>query len=84
MPTTIEVISKFLSSPIWTPEEKAVIKWQFRLCGSFKTALWQAICRADEDNLERLGLGFPVEVTGFRMWAYETLSIRLREAGLDI
>ena len=84
MPATIEQIGEFLRSPDWTPEEKAVIEWQFRLCGHFKTALWEAIIRADDNNLEALEKGFPVEVGGYRMWAWGDLGRRLREAGLSI
>jgi hypothetical protein len=45
--------------------ERAVVEWQYRLCGGFKSALWDAIARADEGNLARLRLGFPHEVDGF-------------------
>ncbi len=68
----------------WTNAEKAVIKWQFRLNGDFKTALWEAIKRADEGNLDRLALGFPDEVAGFRQWAHGNLGTRLRQAGLEL
>ena len=45
--------------------ERAVVDWQYRLCGDFRKALWEAIARADEGNLQRLRLGFPNEVDGY-------------------
>ena len=54
-----------------SPQELAVVSWQFRLCGGFKAALWEAIARADEGNLARLEYAFPIEVEGFRLYAYE-------------
>lgn len=81
---TIEEINRFLDSPMWSDQAKAVIKWQFRLLGDFHTALWQAIAHADERNLSRLERGFPVEVQGYRAWAHGNLAKQLRTAGLDI
>ena len=46
-------------------QQRAVIAWQYRTCGDFKRALFIAISAADDDNLQRLRLGFPVEVEGF-------------------
>ena len=51
-----------------TPEETAVFEWQYGYCGSFKKALWTAICKADDDNLALIGMGFPVEVEGYRLY----------------
>jgi len=48
-----------------TEVERRVIEWQFRLCGDFRSALWNAIKYADDGNLERLRIGFPDEVEGF-------------------
>ncbi len=84
MPTTMDTIYEFLNSPNWTEDEKGVIHWQFNLLGDFKKALWEAICRADEDNLMKLGSAFPVEVEGFIKWNRGDLAERLRTAGLDI
>ena len=88
MATTGATVWKFLESPEWTASEKAVIKWQYNetmhLYGSFFTALWQAIVRADHENLARLERGFPEEIAGFRAWAYGDLAERFRAAGLDI
>ena len=84
MPANIRQIGEFLESPAWTPAEKWVIKWQYRLLGDFHTALFDAIKRADEENLERLRLGFPEQLSGFLAWNRGTLGKRLREAGLEI
>jgi len=82
--TNIATINDFLSSPEWSSGEKWVISWQFGLLGDFQTALAKAIIQADEENLDRLGLGFPAQVSGFRAWAYGDLGVRLRVAGLGI
>ncbi len=84
MSTTRETISAFLQSPEWSEAEKAVIRWQFRMEGDFMKALWGAICRADEHNLERLSRGFLMEVNGYLMWTRGDLAGRLRKAGLSI
>jgi hypothetical protein len=73
-----------LDSNLWTPGEKAVVKWQFRLFGAFFAALFAAMARADEKNLRKLALAFPEEVAGFCEWAHGNLAQRLRKAGLDI
>jgi hypothetical protein len=80
----IDKIREILTSGEWTEAEKAVVKWQFRLTGDFFKALWEAICRADEDNLERLSRGFPTEVEGYLAWHRGDLGPRLRKAGLHI
>ncbi len=77
-------LTQFLDSPLWTNAEKAVIRWQYRFLGDFGVALWDAIVRADDDNLARLHLGFPTEVDGFLAWNKGDLANRLRHAGLDI
>ena len=77
-------IGVMLSSSEWTTAEKCVIKWQFRLLGHFRRALFQAIAMADDDNLELLSRGFPDEVAGYKAWTRGDLATRLRDAGLDI
>lgn len=54
-----------------TQVELALIEWQYNLCGDFKTALWQALIKADDKNLERLRLGFPIEVESFLRYSRE-------------
>ena len=80
----MKTIGEFLMSEKWTPEEKWVIKWQFRLLGDFHRALFDAIKLADEHNLARLAEGFPSQVAGFMAWHAGDLGKRLREAGLEI
>ena len=81
---TRDQIREILTSNEWTEAEKAVVKWQFRITGDFGKALWEAICRADEDNLERLSRGFPTEVEGYTAWTRGDLGYRLRQTGLPI
>ena len=81
------LISHILASDEWTEGEKSVVKWQYRLHGDFKTALWTAIIRADESNLRCLGKGFPDEVAGYMAWAWSepySLGKKLRKTGLWI
>lgn len=54
-----------------TPVERVLVEWQYRLCGDFQAALWKAIGQADDSNLERLRLGFPIEVEGFLRYSRE-------------
>lgn len=73
---------KFLADRNERPEAKAVLKWQWQLYGDFFTALFAAIARADDGNLERLRLGFPIEVTGFIEWNRSGLADELRRKGV--
>ena len=52
--------------------EKFIFMWQYRLLGHFRTALIETICRADDDNLGKLSLGFPDEVKGYINYARVT------------
>ena len=75
-------IREFLANPDEAPAAKAVLKWQWRLYGDFYTALWEAIKRADDENLGRLAQGFPVEVKGFLEWNRGNLADELRKKGV--
>ena len=55
-----------------TEIERAVFDWQYHLTGDFRTALWQAITRADEGNLQRLHEGFPNEVEGYLLFTRQS------------
>ena len=79
----LEHVRRILDSPDFTPGEKWVVKWQFRLLGSFQTALADAIKLADDDNLARLASGFPDQVQGFLGWNRGDLARRLRDKGLQ-
>lgn len=65
--------------------EIRLIEWQYRMCGDFGKALWQAITRADNSNLLRLSRGFPDEVEAYRKFTtvsgyWDDVKIR---AGID-
>lgn len=75
-------VGEFLADPVESDEAKAVVRWQFRLFGDFYKTLFDAIVRADEKNLDRLAKGFPVEVAGYRAWAYGALAAELRSKGV--
>ncbi len=51
-----------------TPEEDWIVQWQYRYVGDFHKALFEAICMADEKNLDKLTLGFPDEVSGYKKY----------------
>ncbi len=76
-------INEILESDQFSPGEKWIVRWQFRLLGDFNKALAETIIRADDNNLHRLSLGFPDEVGGFLEWNRGGLAERLKEAGLD-
>lgn len=88
MPAEVRSILEVLNSPHWTESEKWVVKWQFNrafpLLGSFEAALAEVIKLADESNLDKLALGFPDQVNGYRAWAHGDLAQRLRASGLHI
>lgn len=52
-------------------EQKALVEWQYRLCGDFKKALWNAITHADDGNLELLKRVYPVEVYAYLKFSRE-------------
>ena len=51
-----------------TPEEDWIVQWQYEYLDGFHEALFRAICQADEENLDRLSLGFPDEVNGYKKY----------------
>jgi len=61
-------IAKFESL---SPDEKFIVEWQSGMLGHFRTALIEAIGRADEGNLEKLARGFPHEVAGYLKFTRE-------------
>lgn len=56
------------SADLTQGEKDYIFDFQYHLAGSFHKALWEAISRADENNLHLLSLGFPNEVQGFLAW----------------
>jgi len=75
-------IAEFLADSTESLEAKAIVKWQWGLYGDFYTALFSAIKRADDENIERLALGFPIEIRGFLAWSRGTLAKELRAKGV--
>lgn len=55
-----------------TELEAAAVKWQYALFGDFYTVLFKAIERADEVNLRRISMGFPIEVEAYRLYSRES------------
>jgi hypothetical protein len=65
----MEELHLLLSDPRMTEGEISLLKWQYRQHGHFFSHLWEAICKADESNLDRLGKGFPSHVAAYRDFA---------------
>jgi hypothetical protein len=82
--TDREAIGKFLADDANGTCEQWVVRWQLGLLGDFESALAGAIVRADEGNLERLGQGFPTQVSAYLAWSRGDMAQRLRKAGLDL
>lgn len=57
------------------------LEFQFHRSGSFMTALFEAIVRADDENLARLAKGFPEEVEAHKTWTQISSEEVLRRAG---
>jgi len=55
-----------------TDEEVFIVKWQYRSLSDFKKALMHAIICADEENMLRLSLGFPMEVSAYKRFRGES------------
>ena len=55
-----------------TPEEDAIMQWHYGYYGTFYKALFEAICRADDMNIDLLALGFPVEVSAYKRYKTES------------
>jgi hypothetical protein len=54
-----------------TEEELAACRWQYGKYVDFFRALWEAIHRADTQNLSQLSLAFPVEVSAYQKYIHE-------------
>ena len=55
-----------------TPGELFIFDWQYRTLGGFKTALMDAILKADNPNRNKLEIAFPDEVAAYRSFANES------------
>ena len=61
-----------------TEVEAIAFKWQFRMMGGFESSLMDAISRADENNLNKIALGFPGFVATFKGWTRGDLAETLK------
>ncbi len=48
-----------------------LLEWVYGQTGHFYTQLFELMARADTENLNKLGQGFPEEVEAFRIYAYD-------------
>jgi hypothetical protein len=64
--------------------ERTILRWQLHDYGDFYTALWEALVRADEDNLARIELGFPLEVSALHAWRKTWIAESLRQKGFPV
>jgi hypothetical protein len=64
--------------------ERIILRWQLDDYGDFHKALWQAMLRADEDNLAKLEQGFPREVAALQAWRHTWIASLLRSKGYDL
>jgi len=55
-----------------TPGELFIFDWQYQRLGNFKTALMDAIIKADLPNRNKLEIVFPDEVAAYRRFANES------------
>lgn len=51
--------------------ERSLYDWQFRNHGSFFMALWEAISKADTENLNSLSKAFPKHVAAYKRYIGE-------------
>lgn len=87
MPATMDQIHAVLGSGDFTAAEKFVVRAQYQypvLMSNFEEKLWELICGADDSNLAKIGLGFPLEVAAVIDWQRGDLAERIRAAGLPI
>lgn len=71
----------------FTQEETFILKWQLDCLGGFGKAFASAAIVADEDNLDRLAKGFPIEIGAIRrFWSevgwWESLEHRAAAVGI--
>jgi hypothetical protein len=79
-------ISEVLASADYDEATKWVIRWQHRdklALGEFEVALMDAATKADDTNLDLLGLGFPDLAQGIKEWRTTDLATRLRAEPFD-
>lgn len=52
--------------------ERHLCEWRFGMASHFVTALFAAICYADQVNINRMSVAFPDEVNAFTRYKKET------------
>lgn len=76
---TPQALQAALASDKFSEADKCAIRWQYGLYGGFFEKLFRAIAHADTFNQEKLALGFPDEVAGYRSWSEGDLFQRLED-----
>jgi hypothetical protein len=78
-----ENLHRVLTSEDFSPEEKWLVRWQFsrQLGGGSKAEalLTELMIEADQETLDKLELGFPLEVGAFTAWRTSGIAETLRE-----
>ncbi len=64
--------------------ERRYLEFQFNKASGFFTALFIAMEKADDDNLEKMRLGFPEEVDALKRWRYGDLAEAADKIGLPV
>lgn len=80
--TAREKTRRVLGTNDLSPTEEVILKWQHNFYGGFFKLLLDAIAHADEENQNRLALGFPEEVRAIRLFRTTWIAENLRERGL--
>ena len=68
----------------FTPGEVKLLEWQLGHTGSFYTALFDLISKADHLNQATMRRAFPSEVDAFISWSEGDLARRFRDMGLEV
>lgn len=80
--TPLMTVGEALRSDLLTDEQKWCVAWQRRhdwMPTPFESALYTLIEHADDKNLDRIALGYPVAVRAYRCWTRERgFAARLR------
>jgi hypothetical protein len=74
-----EIVQEILKSDRYTVGEKECVQFHLGMLDGFSAKLWEAITQADDENLARLGKGFPEEIAAFNSWKRGDLGRRLKD-----
>jgi len=53
-------------------EQRALVEWQYRMCGDFKAALWKAITLADDENMKKLKICFRTKCNAYEKFSRQS------------